>query len=276
LGRWTQPDTVTPGGTQGLDRYHYAENNPVRYNDPSGHCSGDPYDPNNTDKDCWDLYNFINSFYGINVFNGSDWLYTELISLYTAVNAAYLALGNKAFGNIFGGTSFVRTSADASWVTPIEIPNFDNNLNYYGLGHTIFLSSYSMTGFDAVFNIVHELGHVFDFHSAWGDSNLYKSQRFVVKFSPWCDAGLLGCLGSAPSKVYEVWNLFGSPASQYSPGLGATDYGKRSSSIDDYADSWANAVLGIVNLSGLISTENLVSLDRINMINLDIDLAKNY
>ena len=38
LGRFAQADTIIPGGVQGLDRYAYVNNNPVRYTDPTGHC----------------------------------------------------------------------------------------------------------------------------------------------------------------------------------------------------------------------------------------------
>ena len=42
LNRWIQPDTIIPQnqGVQGWDRYAYANNNPVRYTDPTGHCVG--------------------------------------------------------------------------------------------------------------------------------------------------------------------------------------------------------------------------------------------
>jgi hypothetical protein len=39
LGRFAQADTVVPGGVQGLDRYAYANNNPLFYTDPTGHDS---------------------------------------------------------------------------------------------------------------------------------------------------------------------------------------------------------------------------------------------
>jgi hypothetical protein len=41
LGRFVQADIIVPTSTQGTqawDRYAYVNNNPVRYNDPSGHC----------------------------------------------------------------------------------------------------------------------------------------------------------------------------------------------------------------------------------------------
>ena len=38
VGRFVSADTVIPGGTQGYDRYAYVYNNPLRYNDPTGHC----------------------------------------------------------------------------------------------------------------------------------------------------------------------------------------------------------------------------------------------
>jgi hypothetical protein len=41
LNHFTQPDSIVPTsahGVQAWDRYAYASNNPVRYNDPTGHC----------------------------------------------------------------------------------------------------------------------------------------------------------------------------------------------------------------------------------------------
>lgn len=39
LGRFIQADSIVPPGVQGLDRYAYANNSPVMYIDPSGHTS---------------------------------------------------------------------------------------------------------------------------------------------------------------------------------------------------------------------------------------------
>ncbi len=43
LGRFTHPDQIIPEaaqGTQAWDRYAYVNNNPIRYNDPTGQCIG--------------------------------------------------------------------------------------------------------------------------------------------------------------------------------------------------------------------------------------------
>jgi len=53
LGRFVQPDTITPGGPQGLNRYSYVLNNPVVLKDPTGHAYCDII--NNRNKgDCND------------------------------------------------------------------------------------------------------------------------------------------------------------------------------------------------------------------------------
>jgi RHS repeat-associated protein len=48
LGRFLSPDTIVPEASQGVqawDRMAYTNNNPVRFNDPSGHVCSDPKAP---------------------------------------------------------------------------------------------------------------------------------------------------------------------------------------------------------------------------------------
>jgi hypothetical protein len=73
LGRFIKPDTIIPdpSNSQGWDRYSYALNNPIRYNDPTGHCTegADDY------EECLDWVKKIEEkFTNINVITciGSD------------------------------------------------------------------------------------------------------------------------------------------------------------------------------------------------------------
>ena len=87
LSRWLQPDSIVPlavEGVQAWDRYAYVNNNPIKYNDPTGHdvgCGGrnadcSPYS-NTSDKDRQD-YLFSLMFLGSGedgVWTRSDWEY---------------------------------------------------------------------------------------------------------------------------------------------------------------------------------------------------------
>jgi len=50
INRFTQPDSLipSPANPQSLNRFGYVVNNPIRFNDPTGHVCSDPEDPNPT------------------------------------------------------------------------------------------------------------------------------------------------------------------------------------------------------------------------------------
>ncbi|MBV6397133.1 MAG: hypothetical protein HFACDABA_02738 [Anaerolineales bacterium] len=57
LGRFTSPDSIVPTSTQGTqawDRYAFVNNNPVRYNDPTGHSITGEGDEDGSDNLCSD------------------------------------------------------------------------------------------------------------------------------------------------------------------------------------------------------------------------------
>jgi RHS repeat-associated protein len=61
IGQFVSPDTIVPepGRVFGYNRYMYVMGNPLRYNDPSGHCASkaelgdDPAPDWDNDADCW-------------------------------------------------------------------------------------------------------------------------------------------------------------------------------------------------------------------------------
>src|SRR5690606_35230829 len=59
IGRFVSADTIVPNPAdpQSFNRYSYTLNNPLRYTDPTGHCTGDPRGVGNTrqENDCWRL-----------------------------------------------------------------------------------------------------------------------------------------------------------------------------------------------------------------------------
>ncbi len=58
LGRFARP-----GNVAAWDRYADVRNNPLRYTDPSGHCTGDPNDPSDPDVECWEKLRTLNKMY---------------------------------------------------------------------------------------------------------------------------------------------------------------------------------------------------------------------
>lgn len=281
MGRFYQADTIVPDPSisTNWDRYQYVENNPVRYNDPSGHCKGNPDDPKNPDYQCWLGIDAIQFRFGVGIGMRERWSFSELTALYIALGAAYQVLGSKAFSNVFGGTNFYNINNRAGIFGMDMPPVLGSN------GKTVLLSDDLLAGKNAVFDITHELGHVFDFNDTSGNPDKYKSDDFVDNFAPGCNTGMMGCLGTKPNQAYVTLNKItgGGGAKGYKVGSNDTTwYGRESGSLDDYADVWANVVLNKANLASFIPsdrtprTPSQAWMDRLTSVTLDIENVKSH
>jgi len=87
LGRFTQADRIIPNPSHSsdFDRYQYARGNPIRYNDPSGYCTGDPNDPDNPDVACWEWIVKIETNYSNIHIDPEMWTAEELQAVWDAI-----------------------------------------------------------------------------------------------------------------------------------------------------------------------------------------------
>jgi hypothetical protein len=265
LGRWLQPDTIVPLESQGVqawDRYAYVNNNPVRYNDPTGHCSGNPNDPDNPDRDCWKLYNRIHKWYrNVNLYNPFIWELSELQLISDALRLARKAVGGiAAFQKVFG--EFTITHGPMGSI----MGALTNAMGMAPPGmNTIILSDsvFSQSNDDSIHTILHEMGHIFDFKDM--GSSIYKSQTFVDLYGSGCNSGWLGCTSDG-----RYGQLPFGAGRGYNPVDGASVRGK-TSSIEDFADSFAAFVL---ETNGrFIPSRTRVNPERRMIIAVWVDLA---
>jgi RHS repeat-associated protein len=106
IGRFTSPDSIIPPGVQGLDRYGYVNNNPLRYTDPTGHiCNESGSNCESIDgKSSADRAKYVmrilEKTYNINI-KGS-WDYSEIMVLNSSLEKmAELAGGTSNLQDVF-------------------------------------------------------------------------------------------------------------------------------------------------------------------------------
>ncbi len=146
-GRFIQPDTIGPGGVQGLDRYAYTNNNPVRYNDPTGHYGEEVHRDltyqivhdaaiNIADEMGFDP-NQINAF--------SDSIASEVargdmaadsLNLDETVNFDYLSMNSLTppIQISIGGCSIIDEKSPSWFTTPEALENMDKADNAFEFG----------------------------------------------------------------------------------------------------------------------------------------------
>ncbi len=175
LGRFAQADMIVPPGAQGLDRYAYVNNSPLRYVDPSGHtsvCAGSNADPECNGADTWSLP-FVDAQYGI-TFDGNGWTAKTKKAVRTAVENVAKAFQQaynqmcdgwddncpqvssaaeafkKVYGNIFTFTWSNEQPGNAGYT------NAYNHITLYSVKDSPnYLENHMRV-------IVHELGHAFN------------------------------------------------------------------------------------------------------------------
>jgi RHS repeat-associated protein len=239
LNRFVQADDLIPEpkNAQAWDRYAYTLNNPVRYTDPSGNCTGDPRNPKNRDHPCWEKLQRIREKYGDFIDVDSDFSLGQLDYMLRALDAAASAFGGISKFAAATGSFSIILGGDRGAPTGIF-----GQVTLYGSDFGNYLKpSYIL------YRILHEIGHIFDFHGAGLNSYYYKSMEFVDNLNTVpCQPGLLGCVTDNPGGVYSLFGPSGgnwkpSPAPPFVDGNRGR-YGERSS-VDDFADSFAIYVL---------------------------------
>ncbi len=158
-----------PGGVQGLDRYAYVFNNPLRYTDPSGHDACDEegncynaqswyraqYARRLSTGDTWKM--MIRGKFGITMAeeNKRIWSNTNLETVFISLSRANDKLGGN-LKSMIGGTIFAIT---------------DGGDDYYGITYptgVVFHTSSSKIELPGI-NILHETGHLLDMVPATKD-----------------------------------------------------------------------------------------------------------
>jgi len=267
LGRFLSPDSIISGGVQGYDRYAYASNNPVRYNDPSGHSSGcgiamdsrggckgsnwnggnpnvggggntpPPDPPANPSED--EMKKYITSF-GLTLIG--NWTGQILMNL-------WIALKIIGFHNL-------RFWLNGKTATLAFMGSRDTALNKYR-GNTpgTTMELYANNTINPVINILHEFGHLVD--NLWGDAftTSLKYKEFTQD-----GAYLSGYEGpgtkytSLPSSGQTDVRYIGLMNSKYE-GQDAWQQRGGTPEWEDWADIFANAMIGNIDISSELGSQ---------------------
>ncbi|KAF0107836.1 MAG: Nematicidal protein 2 [Anaerolineaceae bacterium] len=171
-GRFTQPDTFTPGGPQGLNRFSYTGNNPISRTDPSGHDYCDspyaaPEDCEEDDDGVWSTLSNVDdtlSWFGVKAEDFDDTYKLAILMAVLIVGAAFARDGETAwdaFNRVYGSMEFKKENGSGMC----------GNTEVSGGACTdsatkIRVWSLSGHGSDDIKrmtkNVVHELGHAYD------------------------------------------------------------------------------------------------------------------
>jgi hypothetical protein len=246
-----------------MDRFNYVRNNPVRYIDPSGNVVCPPGVCDEDPEEYIDYEVLIERrFDNVNIWNGFN--NEQLRFIYQGLKMILNVFENNmgAFNKALGQLNFVKIPKEGFGMAPPLS-------NLVLLGQNIFNASDEN---DILMDILHEVGHRFDFEGALGIATKYKSEFFVQTFDndKSCMRGFLGCLGPEPPPIYAIGF---SPIKQYNVSLDASDWGRKAGSIEDFADSFASFVM-LENNKPLPPNKGTSNQDRLYIIGVWISIYK--
>lgn len=202
LGRFTQPDTITPNMTQGLNRYSYVGNSPIIFSDPSGHrpVCDEPSECKRVPKS--------SSLLIFKADDGQNWTDQEKKILKKGANDIAKALARdinsenrllwkmgeidqyqritstQAFNNVFGGPIVVRRSGSDCDCWAQHMNKQDGQ--HYEIW--IFSTTSAEDLISHPYLIVHEIGHAFN--AAVGGQPAYSVPGSL--FRPTNSEGIIG------------------------------------------------------------------------------------
>jgi len=99
LGRFAQADSIIPGGAQGLDRFAYVNNNPIRYTDPSGHLTEEEWIKRMGQKR-WDLFKGLISKEKLAFLLSASFNFGNIVAFKIGENVYHFLIGEDENGGI--------------------------------------------------------------------------------------------------------------------------------------------------------------------------------
>jgi hypothetical protein len=230
INRFLQPDTVIPdlSNPQSWNRYSYVRNNPILYNDPTGHAEDVPFDEGKCDKGCAKLelaFKIQKKYKNVKIENPRSWDLHELRGIEQGldlINGKNGFNGNMdAFNSVFGSVTFSLydfpqdgKAGGASWDPNTGVGTIRLDPKISGVG-----------------DVLHEMGHLL----SW----TYKRQQKDDSLHSY-------------AQMYP--NVFNAVS-------GTTTQGKKNPG-EDFAESFKNVIFYGA------SEKNPISFDRIYTINV--------
>lgn len=232
LNHFTQPDSIVPNlyNPQSLNRYSYVLNNPIRYNDPSGHYASCGDDCSSTEPVI--RYSAINHWkqriYSRFKIGISDkyktWDVDNLSFVYSSLQNINKAVNGKLAAWVGGATLWLK--------------NQEGSGEYHGATHLDGSGiSFYTRGTDMIrqMNIYHEFGHLIDNVSGLKDAftNAVKDQGNPS----WVSGGFVSTTALINARVPDA----------YYGNTDATQAYSNPGPSEQWADAFANYVAGNID-----------------------------